>query len=90
MMSSEKVLAKSMVPSWPHLAKKSCKEEHSAQCVPFATLLLHMMHLYLSSRGHARAGYWYRGALVILKGSFCRRRRVGAPVPPGQSRAHRP
>ena len=26
MMSSEKVLAKSMVPSWPHLAKKSCKE----------------------------------------------------------------
>ena len=26
MMSSEKVLAKSMVPSWPHFEKKSCRK----------------------------------------------------------------
>ena len=42
MMSSEKVLAKSMVPSWPHLAKKSCKQECAVSVHSFITILGHI------------------------------------------------
>ena len=37
MMSSEKVLAKSMVPSWPHLEKKSCSGDSHILAFTFQT-----------------------------------------------------
>lgn len=60
-MSSEKVLAKSMVPSWPHFAKKSWKPKQAPQHELFTSMLVHMRHPYLPSGGCACAGNWHCG-----------------------------